>query len=270
MPDPDLGPVIIGSDLVEHLKGTMGILPDAEIDMLMEGYGLSVKDAMSLILLDDGGRIQYFYNVLDALEARLHDGPEMEQESSGMADRTKSHARLVANWCLHELGRLTAGRDHELPGRSPTPEDLGMTIWGECRVPAPELAEILFHLHTRRITAKTAKELLWAVFRGDIRQQGYKDITDAIEKTNLWYKELSDEEYWAIADRVVHREGHVLHEFERFIDGKSKTYPQGKLMYLVGKMMRAGPEEKMDPKSAEKAMRARIEACVEELRAPGQ
>jgi aspartyl-tRNA(Asn)/glutamyl-tRNA(Gln) amidotransferase subunit B len=238
MPDPDLGPVVIGDDLVRHLGASMGALPDAEMDQLMEEYGLSSKDALSLMLLDDGARIQYFYNVLDTLEERLG---EVESETKS----GQRHALLAANWCLHELGKLT-----ELS------TDLGMTPDGECHVPSADLAAILCHLHRSEITAKVAKDLLWSVFRGDIPTDG---VTEAIDADNLWFKELSEQEYAELADQVIGGEAKVLGEFLRFKQGKAKAYPQGKLMFLVGKMMRAGPEQQMDPASAEKVMRARIE-----------
>ncbi|KAK4235141.1 Glutamyl-tRNA amidotransferase subunit B, mitochondrial [Achaetomium macrosporum] len=238
MPDPDLGPVVIGEGLVSHLASSMGILPDAEINELVERYGLSSKDAMSLMMLDDGARIQYFYNVLDALEERLGLGGDMESD--------QRHALLAANWCLHELGKLT-----ELSS------DLGMTPDGECHVPSRDLAAILSHLHRKEITAKVAKELLWGVFRREVATGG---VTQAIDAGNLWFKGLSEQEYAELADMVVHGEHKVVREFLRFKQGKLKAYPQGKLMFLVGKMMRTGPEERMDPASAERVMKERIES----------
>ncbi|KAL2151412.1 hypothetical protein VTH82DRAFT_6510 [Thermothelomyces myriococcoides] len=240
MPDPDLGPVVIGDDLVAHLASSMGVMPDAEIDELMGRYGLSAKDALSLTTLDDGARVQYFYNVLDALETRL--GLDKRADA---AESDQRHALLAANWCLHELGKLT-----ELPS------DLGMTAEGECNVPSAALAAILAHLHRREITAKVAKELLWAVFRGEVAADG---VTPKIDAENLWFKELSEDEYAQLADRVVEGEDKVLGEFLRFKQGKAKAYPQGKLMFLVGKMMRAGTEQRMDPASAERVLKARIE-----------
>ncbi|KAK4149195.1 Glutamyl-tRNA amidotransferase subunit B, mitochondrial [Chaetomidium leptoderma] len=238
MPDPDLGPVVIGEDLVGHLASSMGVLPDAEIDELVGTYGLSSKDALSLMLLDDGARVQYFYNVLEALEERLGLAREAEYD--------QRHALLAANWCLHELGKLTD-----------LASDLGMTPDGECQVPSADLAAILSHLHRSEITAKVAKDLLWSVFRGEITAGG---VTQTIDAANLWFKELSEQEYAELADQVVEGEDKVMGEFLRFKRGKAKAYPQGKLMFLVGKMMRAGPEQQMDPASAERVLRARIES----------
>ena len=241
MPDPDLPPVVIGEDLVAHLRNSMGTHPDAEIDELVGRYGLSAKDALSLTQLDDGARIEYFYNVLHKLESSLPPS----------SIKTNTPAPLAANWCLHELGKLTD-----------TPADLGLTPDGECeRVPAAALAAILHHLHAGEITAKVAKELLFEVYRGDIAQQPSAEgsIREAIESRDLWFRELPDEEYAALADEVVEGEDKVLRDFLRFKQGKAKTYPQGKLMFFVGKMMREGPEGRMDPASAERVLRKRIE-----------
>ncbi|KAK4111686.1 hypothetical protein N656DRAFT_780422 [Canariomyces notabilis] len=241
MPDPDLGPVVIGDDLVGHLAASMGVLPDPEIDMLIARYGLSAKDALSLMLLDNGARIQYFYRLLDTLDERLGIDSSAELETrSG-----HRHALLAVNWCLHELGKLT-----ELSA------DLGMTPEGECKVPSADLAAILYHLHKREITAKVAKDLLWGVFRGDITSGA---VSEAINANDLWFQEISEQDYAALADQAVEGEAKVLGEFLRFKQGKAKAYPQGKLMFLVGKMMRTGPEERMDPASAERVMRSRIE-----------
>ncbi|KAK0611694.1 GatB/GatE catalytic domain-containing protein [Immersiella caudata] len=232
MPDPDLGPVVIDPQLVQRLASSSGVSPDVETDQLIEKYGLTAKDAISLLALDGGARVQYYYNVLDALS-------ELGAETDAIV------TILAANWCLHELGKLTE-----------VSSDLGMTADGECKVPSRDLAALLHHLCRREITAKVAKELLWAIFRGEVAPGG---VTEAIKDNNLWFNELSKAEYEALADRAVEGEDKVLGEFLRFADGKSKAYPRGKLMFLVGKMMRAGPEHRMDPTSAERVMSTRID-----------
>ncbi|KAK0625460.1 GatB/GatE catalytic domain-containing protein [Bombardia bombarda] len=246
MPDPDLGPVVIDDNLVRHLGNSMGTLPDAEVDQLMQQYGLSSKDALSLMLLDNGRRIEYFYDVLDELEQRL--GLEKVSETTTVdAVVDQSHARLAANWCLHELGKVVELLDGLHGGR--VAEDYSV-------VPATDLAAILAHLHRREITAKVANNLLWGLSRGEIRSG---EVTNEIEEQGLWYKEISEDEYMSLCDDVVEGQDKVLTEFVRFKEGKSKAYPQGKLMFLVGQMLRTGPEENMNPASAERVMRKRIE-----------
>ncbi|KAM7201105.1 Glutamyl-tRNA amidotransferase subunit B, mitochondrial [Rhypophila sp. PSN 637] len=263
MPDPDLGPVVVDSGLVRYLGDSMGLLPDQEIDQLVGRYGLSTKDAMALMGLDNGARVQYFYRVLDQVEERLGLGVVREDEdnvvalagtaavndaeSGEMRRREQKHALLAANWCLHELGKLTE-----------VASDLGMTADGECAIPSGDLATLLAHLYKKEITASVAKELLWSIFRGEIVTGR---VTDVIEEQSLWFDELSYDEYADLADEVVEAQEKVLGEFVRFQQGLAgkKGYPQGKLMFLVGQMMRSGPEHRMDPASAERIMRQRLE-----------
>ncbi|KAK4172739.1 Glu-AdT subunit B [Triangularia setosa] len=242
MPDPDLGPVVIGEDLVQRLGGTMGALPDEEVEVLIIKYGLSERDAMALMLME--GRLEYFYGVLEELERML--GVEAVEGGE------QRHAILVSNWCLHELGKL-AEAENVIVGEGAV-EEVDVTS----QVPEQDLAAILFYLHQKKVTAKAAKDLLWDVFRGTISTGG---VTEQIESQDLWYKEISEAEYIVIADEVIKGQEKVLQDFFKFKHGKSKAYPQGKLGFLVGKMMRAGPEQGkgMDPASAERVMRARIE-----------
>ncbi|EON96463.1 putative aspartyl glutamyl-trna(asn gln) amidotransferase subunit b protein [Phaeoacremonium minimum UCRPA7] len=258
MPDPDLGPIIIGEDLVERLRSTMGVLPDAELDKLIEEHGLSSKDALALMLLDNGGRLEYFYDVLDHLTARVLATRDQEPQPEETRESTKQRSILASNWVLHELGRLTSDRNTSL---AETTNELGMTATGECeRVPAHDLADILWYLHNMSITSRVAKELLFAVFRGDLVntvETGPMDIGFAIEQGNLWFDELSEAEYHDLAEEALSGEERVLKDFVGY-----QRYPQGKLMFLVGRMMKLGAEERIDPKSAERVMKHLIEEKV--------
>lgn len=240
MPDPDIAPLLIGPDLVTHLRDTMGELPDDVVDALIRDFGLSSKDAMSLVSLDGGMRIEYFWTVVTALQSKLG------------ADALQHHQacfQLAANWILHEFGRLTAERSDE------SAQGLGFSPDGECAgVPAQHLADLIHHLYNRKITAKVAKELLWAIFRGRVPGE-YSNVQDAIQREGLWFEELSADEYAALADEAVRGQEDVLRQFV-----EAKTFPQGKLMFLVGRMVRLGQEERIDPKNAESVMRERIES----------
>ncbi|KAK3346866.1 amidotransferase-like protein [Lasiosphaeria hispida] len=238
MPDPDLGPVVIGEQLIEHLAKSMGTLPDGEVDLLMSTFGLTAKDALALKSQDEGVRVEYFYNVVLRFEGHF-------QHTDVPAELRHKRYLLAANWCLHELGKLVKASN-----------ELGWTEDGECVIPSASLAEILYHLYEKKITAKVAKEILWMLFRQEVPGG---DVGAVINTMGLWFRELSKVEYTELADQVAEGEDKVLSEFLRFKEGKSKVYPHGKLMFLVGKMMRAGPEERMDPESAERVMRTRID-----------
>ncbi|KUI64261.1 Glutamyl-tRNA(Gln) amidotransferase subunit B, mitochondrial [Cytospora mali] len=254
MPDPDLGPVVISDGVVSHLRENLGVLPDAELDELVGEYGLRTKDAMSLMQLDGGGRLEYFYHVIQRLQTRLGD------------QWTKGCGVLAANWVLHELGRLTSERNASADG---SVEDLGMTPSGECsRVPSEHLADIIYFLHTRRISSSVSKELLFAVFRGDLSSanpDGYSSIEQAIDKEGLWFQRLSKEQYEVLATDLLASERPML--MTKFAPhfSQGKKYPEGQLMYLVGKMMRSGPPQQMDAKDARETLTRLIEKMMLDL-----
>lgn len=245
MPDPDIAPLVIGDDLVEHLRTTLAVLPDAEMDRLIADFGLTPKDALSLITLDMGARVEYFYRVVDALDARVR-----ADFATSEAPSFKSYSTLAANWTIHELGRLTTYK------AGPTAsEELVFTPDGECRrVPAAELSQLLYHLFRKHITGKVAKELLVSIYLDELEG----GVLRAIEANDLWFKEISQKEYAALADAAMEGEEGLLGLFVKY-----DKFPQGKLMYLVGKMMRLGPTERIDPAAAEGVMRARVEAMRE-------
>lgn len=241
MPDPDIAPLVIESDVVDHLRQTLAVLPDTELDHLITQFGLTPKDAVSLINLDNGARVQYFYRVLASLETMVE-----ENIAGGDMPDVITYAGLVGNWTIHELGRLTTSRAGPL-GQV----ELDFTPEGECiQVPDTELSQLLFHLYSKHITGKVAKELLMALYLGEL-QSG---VLESIEAHDLWFKELSSQEYYQLVDEVLEGEDRVLQEL---VD--SETFPQGKLMFLVGKMMRTGPTERIDPGTAEKILRAHVE-----------
>ncbi len=46
-------------------------MPDQSLHTLVKDSGLSVKDAKTLVGLDDGDRLDYFYTVIDYLKAMV-------------------------------------------------------------------------------------------------------------------------------------------------------------------------------------------------------
>lgn len=241
MPDPDIPPLLIGQDLVEALRQSVASPPDTEVDDLVGRYGLTPKDALSLMALENGGRVEYFYNVVDRLGALL--GGEAE---------LKSYTPLAANWILHEMGKLTTEKTAGVEGGN----ELSISPDGQCdEVPVQDLAELLHLLHGGRITGKVAKQLLISLYDGDLAHAG--GIAAAVDAHGLWFHEMSGAEYDALADRVLEGQEGVLGQFK-----KGAPYPQGKLMFLVGRMMREGAAERIRPESAERVLRGKIaERC---------
>lgn len=254
MPDPDMAPLLIGDNVISYLRGSMGMLPDAEVDDLVNQYGLKTKDAIALMQLDGGGRLEYFYDVVHRLQDRLGDASSQDA------------AVLAGNWVLHELGRLTSDRNAADDG---SVEQLGMMPTGECaRVPAVHLADIVYFLYTEKISATVAKDLLFAVFRGalgGVMPDGYTKIEEAIDREGLWFKKLSDEEYEQLASQVlVSEEATLRSKFAPYFAG-NKKYPEGQLQRLIGRMMREGPSERIEPATANRVMRTTIERRMKDV-----
>jgi aspartyl-tRNA(Asn)/glutamyl-tRNA(Gln) amidotransferase subunit B len=245
MPDPDIAPLIIGKDLVEHLEESLAVLPDSELDTLINDFGLTAKDALSIISLDNGARVQYFYKVLDMIDQRMQ--ADFSERSQMPRPEFRKYATLAANWVIHELGRLTTYKAGPL-----ATGDLSFTADGQCaQVPASDVSQLLYYLCLNQITGKVAKELLLSIYLGEL-QDGVEEV---IKSNDLWFKEISTDEYHQLAEEAIEGEDKVLREFVDY-----RKFPQGKLMYLVGKMMRVGPTERINPSTAEMVMRARIEA----------
>jgi aspartyl-tRNA(Asn)/glutamyl-tRNA(Gln) amidotransferase subunit B len=231
MPDPDLAPVVIGDDLLFHLRETLGVLPDEEINILVEEYGLTTKDAMSLVSLNDGGRVEYFRNVVDEY-LLLSPGEEL-----------KKVGRLCGNWVLHEMGGLT----HDLVAEE---NPLNMTPEGSCLIPAQQLAQLVHYLSTDRITGRTAKKVLSELFTAGLKGEE-KTAEQIIEKEGLWFKPLSDEEYDELAKEVLDGNTKVV---EEILAGK-----EGKINFLVGQMMRADQDGRVDATKAREVVMKLIE-----------
>ena len=226
MPDPDLGPVVIGQDLLNHLEATLGVLPDEEIDILVEQYGLTVKDAMSLVSLDDGGRVEYFRNVVDAYKT-----PGMDLATAG---------KFCGNWVLHEMGGLThAAADEENP--------LRMTSEGDCLISHTSLASLLRYLDSNKITGKTAKKVLAQLLEDGL--EGNAVPVEKIIDKEGWFHPLSKEEMEALARSVLDEK-----TVQEILAGKT-----GKINFLLGKMMRLDTDGRVDAQQATATLKQVIE-----------
>lgn len=210
-------------------------LPDVSIKELVDDFKLTLKDAKTLIVLDDGRRLAYFDKVLALLVKRLQD-PKfagtpiqcLSDHSITKAEKAK-HARLVANWyvpfeplmqglpanllhrVIHELGGVmsTSGK--------PIREMGGPRI----------MASILLALVQNRITGQSAKMVLQDKCGSDVSTQ---HIEAAIKDVEI--QKLSTEEYRAMAQSLIDANQTMA---EKVLRGES-----GKLMWFVGQMIRQG------------------------------
>lgn len=270
MPDADLAPVIIGQDVVDYLRSTLGVLPEEEVQVLVNEYGITAKDAMTLLVRKDGARIEYFHKVVDSL-LYLTGG---EQKEMG---------KLAANWVLMEMGALeTMAADEESP--------LWLSPEGDCLIGHTDLAELLYLLTSKKITVDTAKKVLAELFanaRSGEREnevesgiasqvengnapkiytsiwnlaktlvpnvsselQPRSQVEQIIEEKGLWFKPMSEAEYEELAESILD-----MKVVEEILSGK-----EGKINFLLGKMMRRDSDGRVDALEAMKVLRRIIE-----------
>ncbi|GME39602.1 Glutamyl-tRNA b subunit protein [Neofusicoccum parvum] len=224
MPDPDLGPVVVGEDLVQHLRDSLPALPDETVQTLIDNprYGLTIKDAKTLVGLDTGDRLDYYFDVVEILNQQTT--PE-EQASMKLG-------KAAGNWVLMELGGLVTSAD---------------IYWSADIVPSEQLASIILHLLRRQITGPTSKQLLSKVFYGDERS-----IEQIIETENLLLRPMTREEYVSLVQDVLDDNPDTI----TAIKEKGQT---GKLMFLVGQTVRRGEEGRVEAKKAEEILRELLE-----------
>ncbi|KAI9852125.1 MAG: hypothetical protein M1838_001749 [Thelocarpon superellum] len=220
MPDPDLGPIVVSPQVIEQLRGGLPMLPDQLLGSLtsLRSYGLTVKDAKTLMALDDGARVDYYCDVVQRVHAALPPAAETDADASLLG-------KMVGNWVLHELGGLLANAD---------------TPWDQSPVPASRLADILGLLATKQITAKY---LLSTAFGGDSRI-----IAHIVADEHLLLRPMSEAEYDALARRVMHAQGKTVEQIRE----KGQV---GKINFLLGQMMRQGEEGRVEARKAETVLR---------------
>lgn len=213
MPDPDLGVVRIADGLVEHLRSTLPELPEETIQRAMTDFGISLKDAKTLVSLDDGERLEFCFETLEALS-----------RSSKVLDRGNA-GRMVANWVLHEIGGLMSADGQP---------------WARLKVSADDLASIVGNLLTKQITARTAKQLLQQMYNDEAAG---RNVEELIEEGNLRLHPITGDEYRQLAQSTVEEHPDIATAIR-------EKGQRGKIMFFVGQMMRRADEGTVEAEKA--------------------
>jgi aspartyl-tRNA(Asn)/glutamyl-tRNA(Gln) amidotransferase subunit B len=222
MPDPDIPPLYISQGVVDHLKKTLPKLPDELFAMLTDPaqYDLSPTDARILLSIDDGARLDYFQDVVGHLEW-----------TSGSRSKRPLYGKTAGNWVLQELGSLIS---------------TGEMDWTDHKVSAEVLAQLANQLHQKNITGSTAKQILKMLFEGDERR-----VDEIVSQEGLAFRPLCEEEYEVLARTVMSEHGDVVQQIRE----KGRT---GKMMFLVGQMMRRGEGGRVEAQRAERVLRGLV------------
>ncbi|KZZ94571.1 mitochondrial cytochrome c oxidase assembly factor [Ascosphaera apis ARSEF 7405] len=225
MPDPDLSPVIIGDELLDTLKQRMPVLPDTNLEILTKTprFGLTMVDAKTLMELDNGARLEYYKDAIDAYEGLL--------QIDGLGDPIIG--RMLGNWVLHELGGLFS------KAAEVDPE----VVWSATRVPAKKLAEIVYLQNTRQITSSSAKQLLAMIFEGDERP-----VLRIVEEDDMRLAPMSKEEYVALAQEV-------MDAYPQMVEQVREKKQLGKIGFFVGQVVRRGEKGRVEAQKADEVLK---------------
>lgn len=82
LPDPDIPPLLLSGELIEHLKHTLPALPDQQTSYLISSFDITMKDAKTLVSLDRGLRLDYLAEVFDILAKLGHDSYKLGRTAS--------------------------------------------------------------------------------------------------------------------------------------------------------------------------------------------
>lgn len=87
------GQANLKQDLVDHLRKNLPVLPDRTVEVLVGRYGLSTKDAGTLLSFDNGDRLEYFFEVTNQL-ARARNIKPSDAEFPALG-------KAVGNWYVN-------------------------------------------------------------------------------------------------------------------------------------------------------------------------
>ena len=157
-PDPDLPPLVVSQELVDHIRSTMPELPDGKRARLMNELDLPPYDAG--VIVAERETADFYEAVLKNLDAFQNSAPQPQKITA---------AKLAANWLT---GDFFAALNRS-----------GLTVLTS-PVSAPHLAQLMDLILSEVISGRTAKEVfleMWerGIAPADIvESQGLQQITD--------------------------------------------------------------------------------------------
>lgn len=235
MPDPDLKPVFISKELVDHLKTNLPRLPKDTLERVIEEFGVTMKDAKTLLASDDGQRLDYCAETVDRLLLRL-----TNTKTDVSMDKAEI-GKLVGNWVLHEIGGLLKS-----DGRS----------WERLPIGSEDLAAILTHLLCNNISGKVAKKLLKELYHEEPAIRRSVDVR--IVQDRLMFRAMSHEDLVALATSILDENPTTVNAIKVIKEGKKKNL-EGKTMWLVGQIMRKAPANSVEAPKAKKVVEELLE-----------
>ena len=133
-PEPDLPPLVIGTEWITEIRQRLPELPDSRRRRFMQDYGLSDYDAG--LLTTTRATADYFESAIRA--SSVHEG-----------SAAPARAKAFANWIVGDLTHLLGEADRDI---------------ADSPVSAPALAEMLDMLDDGAISVRMAKDLFPEMF----------------------------------------------------------------------------------------------------------
>jgi aspartyl-tRNA(Asn)/glutamyl-tRNA(Gln) amidotransferase subunit B len=228
MPDPDIPPLYVGSDLTQHIAATLPPIPEELAMMLTDVHGLSNVDAWALVALDEGMRLNYFQDIISHIEPRLL----AMAEPLAAQRRMTEIGKLTGNWALHELGSLLTTHER---------------AWSEDLVPVREFSTLMRMLYSNELTTTSAKHVLKTVFESE----GQRTVQEIVDTEKLAFRPLSQDEYKKLVEKVIA-------QFPDHVKDIVKKGKHNKIKFLMGQMMSSGDRSRIQAPVAEKHLRQRL------------
>mgnify|MGYP000085434593 CR=1 FL=1 len=144
-PCPDLLPVEISDEVIEHLRNTLPELPDARLARFVDSYGLSAYDAG--ILSGERATAEFFEATVKAC----------------------NDAKLAANWVSGELSARLNNEEKTI---------------AQCPLTADQLGGMISRIKDNTISSKQAKKVFEGMWNGEgnaddiIEAKGLKQVSD--------------------------------------------------------------------------------------------
>lgn len=224
IPDPDLSPVFISEELVSHLRSKLPELPDRTLARTIKDFGLTMKDAKTLLSFDDGDRLDYCAETVAKTVQKL-----AHQQSDGSIDKAKV-GKLTANWVLHEIGGLLTSDNRE---------------WSDLSVTSDDLASILTNLLRKQITARVGKQLLQQLYDEDSTDS--RTVDARIDEDNLRLRPMTKEALTALATSI-------MDENPEMVKAVREKGQKGKMMWFVGQIVRTADEGTVEADKAKEVV----------------
>ena len=239
MPDPDIPPVRLSQSLLDHVRRNMPMLPDKVLEMLVgEKFGLTTKDANTLMAWDNGERVGYYLDVVKRVTRALEEELEKEgdEESVVTKELIDDVGRVVGNWVVHTLPAALASATAAtspahatlIPGmpppHMPVPNTVHQQSWATNPPLLPvHLAGIITHLLSGKITLAGSKTLLSHSLQ--IPSQEDINIPTLINELNLTVLPLPTAELLAAMAEIILSENaaaDVVKMREQWVDVRNK------------------------------------------------